>query len=141
MTTTSFANLNLRIEQLVHEYIAACRHEAQQALERAFAVAATSNNASKGKIGGKSATRVGSVKGEARRRTRQELDDMGEALYQAICAQPGETMAVLAHHLQVRANELHLPMTKLRDAKRLRSVGQRHLTRYFPLLESHVTAA
>lgn len=46
MTTTSSATLNRRIEQLVHEHIAACRRDAQQALERAFAAASPSSKTS-----------------------------------------------------------------------------------------------
>jgi hypothetical protein len=139
MTTTSSVTLNRRIEQLVYEHIAACRRDAQQALERAFAVASTSRKTSS--TGGRAAKGTSRATGQSGRRTRQELADMGDALYQAICAHPGETMAVLAHHLGVRTSELHLPMTKLRDTKRLRSAGQRHLTRYFPTSEARVAAA
>jgi hypothetical protein len=58
---------------------------------------------------------------------------LGERLYAAICAQPGETMAVLAPRIGVRPRELHRPMTVLRDAGRIRSAGQKQQMRYFPM--------
>jgi hypothetical protein len=56
-----------------------------------------------------------------------------EALYAAVCAQPGETMAVLAPQLGESPKQLHRPMSRLRRDGRVRSVGARSWTRYFPM--------
>jgi hypothetical protein len=42
-------------------------------------------------------------------------------------------MALLAREVGATAEELYRPMTNLKRAGRIRSVGQRHATRYFPL--------
>jgi len=57
---------------------------------------------------------------------------LGERLHEAVCAHPGETMSVLAPEVGKTARELQRPMMALKRAGRVRSVGQRHLTRYYP---------
>jgi len=59
---------------------------------------------------------------------------MCDRLYQAVCTKPGESKAVLAAAVGVSARELDRPMNHLKKAARVRSVGERHLTRYFPLV-------
>jgi hypothetical protein len=54
-------------------------------------------------------------------------------MYEAICAQPGETMAVLAPRVGMQPRKLQRPMTVLRQSGRIRSAGQKHQTRYFPM--------
>jgi hypothetical protein len=67
-----------------------------------------------------------------KRRRSAEVSELGERLYRAVCAHPGEGMAALAGELGASARELHRPMALLKQAGRVRSVGQRHQTRYFP---------
>jgi hypothetical protein len=138
MKTSTHSGLSLRIEQLIRDHIAACRREAQDAIERAFASAYLPLL---GKTPVKTVMGSSASRKTSRRRTRQELYEMGESLYRAICANPGETMAVLARHLGVAASDLHRPMTQLREARRIKSAGQRHLTRYFPMSDAQATAA
>lgn len=57
-----------------------------------------------------------------------------ERLYQAVCSKPGESKAVLAAEMRIPAQELDRPMELLRRNGKVRSVGRRHLTRYFPLV-------
>jgi len=47
-------------------------------------------------------------------------------------ARPGESMTTLAEEMGMPMSALQRPMAKLRTEGRVRSVGQRHLTRYFP---------
>jgi hypothetical protein len=68
-----------------------------------------------------------------RRRASEEIASLSERLYAAICAHPGAAMATLASELGVPARELNRPVTQLRRAGRVRSVGQRQSTRYFPM--------
>jgi hypothetical protein len=63
-----------------------------------------------------------------KRRRSAEVSELGERLY----AHPGEGMAALAGELGASARELHRPMALLKQAGRVRSVGQRQQTRYFP---------
>ena len=67
-----------------------------------------------------------------RRRGPAEMAALGERLYEAVCAQPGETMSVLAPEIGKTPRELQRPMLALKRAGRVRSVGQRHQTRYYP---------
>jgi len=123
-TTTSFQDLSGQIERVVQEHLAASRQAAAAALERAFAAI------------GAPARAPHAVRPEmtAHRRAPTEMAAVGERLYQAVCAKPGENMTVLAANLGASPRELNRPMAHLRQAGRIRSVGQRHLTRYFPLV-------
>ena len=101
-------SLSDQIEHLVREHIEASRRAAAAAVERAF---------------GSNPIRL---------RATTEVVALGERLYEAVRAQPGETMAVLAPELGKTPRELHRPMMVLKRAGRVRAVGQRHQTRYFP---------
>lgn len=115
--------LSEQIEQLVRAHIEAIRREANEAVTRAFASAFVAPRAS-------AAPRPTRTMG--RRRGAAALSALGERLYEAVRAQPGETMAVLAPELGCSPRELHRPMAALKRAGRVRSVGQRHQTRYYP---------
>lgn len=68
------------------------------------------------------------------RRDPAEIAAMSERLHQAVCAKPGESKAVLAAEVGVSARELDRPMSHLKNAGKVRTAGQRHLARYFPLV-------
>ena len=59
---------------------------------------------------------------------------LAERLYEAVCANPGETMAVLIAKVGGSARTLHRPMWLLKRSERVRSVGERQHTRYFPMV-------
>lgn len=61
---------------------------------------------------------------------------LSERLYEAICSKPGEKMIVLAAAVGVAPREMLVPSAKLKRAGRIRSVGQKQQTRYFPMLKS-----
>jgi len=115
------------IERLVQEHIAASHTAAQEAIDRAFASAA------------KPAVRTEAAKAPRRagkKRPSADIAALGDRLYRGVCAKPGETMAVLAPMAVASARELHRPMTLLRRAGRVRAVGTRHRTRYFPMVNA-----
>ena len=124
--TSSPEELGQRIEQLVVEHIAASRRTAQEALERAFAAAVVTSGSKHVRPRPKTST-------ARKRRTPAELGALGDQLYQAVCDKPGETMVVLAAAVGASARELHRPMSLLKQDGRVRSIGQRHRTRYFPV--------
>jgi len=124
MTTTSIEQLEKQIEQLVRDHIVGCRQRAAAAVERGFSSAAPRATRTRAP-----ATRASS----GRRRPSAEIAGLGERLYQAVCANPGATMMVLAAHVGVAARELNRPAQLLKRAGRVRSVGQRQGTRYFPM--------
>lgn len=116
--------LSEQIEQLVRAHIEATRREASEAVARAFSAAPRAS-------AGPRAKRTTGV-----RRGAAALSALGNRLYEAVRAQPGETMAVLAPELGCTPRELHRPMAALKQAGRVRSVGQRHQTRYYPTARS-----
>ncbi len=116
-------DLGERIERLVQEHIATSRKAAQEAVERAFTTAAKAPARAPA-----SAPRQSSL-----RRPSADIAALGDRPYRAVCAKPGETMSVLAPMTGASSRELHRPMTLLRRAGRVRAVGTRHTTRYFPM--------
>lgn len=124
MTNTP-KELGERIERLVQEYISASRVAAEAAMDRAFAgsMAATAKKQRR-----QTAPRTNG------RRPSTELASLGERLYAAMCTAPGETMTVLAPAVGRSARELHRPMALLKRAGRVRSVGTRQATRYYPMV-------
>lgn len=125
MATTNIEQLEREIERLVSEHVAACRRAAAAAVDRAFANPGSRRNKPQA---GRVARRT-----TGRRRTPEQIAELGDRLCEAVRARPGETMAVLAPHVGATVAELNRPMTVLKRAGRIRSVGQRHNTRYFPL--------
>ena len=123
MTKTN-EDLGKQIEALVAEHVAATRRLAREAVERAFGVG-----------GGVKADSVRAVKapGGKKRRASADLAALGERFYRTLCARPGETMTVLAAEVGVSARELHRAVARLKQVGRVRTVGERSATRYFPL--------
>ena len=130
--------LSEQIEQLVREHIEATRRAAAAAVERAFSPASASAT-----VRARTRTDVTATvsRPSSRRRSPAELSSLAEQLHEAVCAQPGETMSVLATEIGKAARELHRPMMALKRAGRVRSVGQRHQTRYFPTVARPVATA
>jgi hypothetical protein len=63
------------------------------------------------------------------------MEALEERLYEAIRRHPGETMAVISPAVGATPRALNRPATTLRRTGRVRSVGQRQYTRYFPMGE------
>lgn len=119
------------IERLVREYISTVRASAQEAVERAFGAGASGSASTSAKRRPRSASAPTARAGK--RRASDEIGTLSERLYEAMFRAPGETMSVLAPMVGAGARELHRPMTVLKSAGRIRSVGRRHATRYFPM--------
>ena len=124
---TPIGDLSDQIEKLVREHVEASRRAAAAAVERAFASSTTRPRAQPTQA---------TPRATGRRRPATELATLSERLYESVCAQPGETMAVLAPEVGKTPRELHRPMAVLKHAGRVRSVGQRHQTRYYPAVRS-----
>jgi len=128
-STTNPQDLCNRIEHLVEEYISATRAAAHAALNRAFATGTTSpaRPSRSASPGPSSRSRTGA------RRAADEIGALSERLYEAVCRTPGEKMEIIAPVVGATARELNRPMLRLKQAGRIRSVGTRHATRYFPM--------
>lgn len=125
MTTKTTDQLQAKIEQLVREHLMEQRRAATAAVERAFASAT-----------GPTAARSARSAPISRRRVATEMAGLAERLFEAVRRQPGETMTVLAAQVGETPRALNRPMYHLKRAGRVRSAGQRHFTRYFPMTSS-----
>lgn len=131
--TTNHGDLAEGIERLVREYTSTIRVTAQAAVERAFCAGIGARAATSLTQRRSVATLSAGPSRPGKRRAADEIGTLGERLYEALCGAPGETMTVLAPIVGATARELHRPMTMLKRAGRIRSVGTRHATRYFPM--------
>ena len=120
-------DLAAQIEALVVGYVDEVRRCAQQAVERGLSAAISPTN----KTSKSNAKSKRTFRG---RRPPAELNELSERLCSLIHERPGESMVTFAAELGVSIRALHRPMTMLKRAGRIRSVGQRHLTRYFPAI-------
>lgn len=119
--------LAAQIESLVLAYVAEAQRSAQDALTRAFSTPRSSKLRPAAPDQPRSKRRQ-----QGPRRSPEAIAELADRLAMAIANQPGETMTVFAQELGVAVRDLHRPMTVLKDQGRIRSVGQRQLTRYFP---------
>jgi len=117
------------IESLVGSYIDEVRHAAQQALERSLCGRAAARQPVKGTVHRPASAGLAT---KTRRRTAAELDETCEKLCALVRSRPGESIVTLSEEMGAPAGTLQRPMAKLRSEGRVRSVGERHLTRYFP---------
>lgn len=116
------------IEALIADFLASHRAAASAAVQRSFAMAGQARARPR-------APRAASPV-SAPRRSMDEMSALSERLYAAICARPGESMAVLSPVVGATPRALQLPATRLRRAGRIKTVGQRQGTRYFPMPKS-----
>lgn len=114
------------VEALVAAYLSEGRRAVQQAIDRAFPTTATATRKST------SANVKPTKRASGKRRGLEELAELSEQLYELVRARPGESMAVFSAELGVAVGALHRPMTWLKRDGRVRSVGERQHTRYFP---------
>jgi len=121
MTTKIPEALEAQIERLVREHLIAQQLAAKAAVERAFAVMTPSPRVT--------------VRRRATfsRRAPAAVAELAEQLFEAVQACPGETMTVIAARVGEKPRALQRPMLHLKDAGRVRSVGERNFTRYFPM--------
>ena len=143
---TNTQGLTASIERLVREQVAEIHQAVEQAVRQAFSAAAveqatmsqpsSKRTAGRGAVGSPSRKRPA-----AHRRTSTDVAALGERLWRAVSEHPGESMAVLSGAVGASARELHRPMTLLRRDGRVRSVGERHATRYFPMAKSAASNA
>ena len=108
---------------MIGSYVDGVRSAAKQAVERALVRSA----AGRPTRGGKRA--FSRPPASASRRTAAELTEVCDALCEVVRAHPGGSMVALAEKMGSEARTLPRPMARLKSTGRVRSVGQRHLTR------------
>lgn len=66
---------------------------------------------------------------------------LAERFYAVVCRMPGEPMATLAPQVGASPRALQVAVGRLKRAGRVRAVGQRQGTRYFPMAGATAAAA
>lgn len=120
--------LQQQVESALREYMLAGRAAIMTALERAFA-GTSSTPGAQTKL---AANRASNASRAGKRRTASELAALSERLYEVIAAHPGEGMIALSARMDVSGSQLQCAVARLRSAERIRTVGVRQQTRYFP---------
>ena len=123
-------DLTEEVESAIQSILAASHRVVTAALDEAFANSGLQLRVRKGEVA--KAVRRRS----AARRSPQEIEALGEQLYQAVCKTPGETMAVLAEGAGVTPRVFQVPVARLKQAGRIKTVGARQSMRYFPLVSA-----
>ncbi len=123
-TSTSNQSLEDQIELLVRAQIAGIRASIVASVDRALAASSAQARPSRPERTQRQTP--------SKRRAPGEIAELGERLLAAVAATPGETMATLASRIGSTARELSRPVGRLKHAGRLRTVGQRGHTTYFP---------
>ena len=127
MTTNH--DLAKQIEDLVQRHIDALRITAAAAVARAFAVVPPDEPGR-----ARTPTQVTRPRGRpAPKRAPEELVALGERFYAVLCRQPGETMTTLAPQVGVAPRVLQVAVARLRRDGRVRAIGKRQQTRYYPM--------
>jgi len=67
------------------------------------------------------------------RRSSEEITSLSNRFLAVVRSEPGKPMSALAPQVGVKPSELQVPVARLKAAKKLKTVGQRHLTCYFPV--------
>ena len=125
--TMNHGDLVEGIEHLVRSYISTIRIAAEGAVERAVAT-----SGGRGSTASAKKPRQPSA-APSTRRPSDAIGALSERFYEALCRSPGEKMAVLAPMIGATSRDLNRPMLLLKRAGRIRSVGTKHATRYFPM--------
>jgi hypothetical protein len=126
------------LEQLIHEEMAAAAERVMR-LSRSAAVTAFEQSFAR-PIGQRDQEPPPLAKRQRRSpsrspvppRSRAEIDNLSIRFLETVRTHPGETMAGLAPILQLNSAQLQVPMIRLKKAGKLKTVGRRQFTRYFP---------
>jgi len=121
--------LHQELEAAFQKFLIGCRAQAHATVDRALGAAAhTSASPRKTKV-----RKSSEPSKRSKRRTADELAALSERLYEAIAASPGQSMVVLSEQVGVSPLHLQPAVARLRADNRIRTLGARQQTRYFPM--------
>ncbi len=123
-TTSGTDDLTQAIHRLVYDSIARTKTAVLSAVEQAFGHHPTLQVSTR--------RRPGEHKQRRTRRSRQDILELAQRLLDAVVADPGQTMPVLAARLGVVSCEAQRSLGILKNAGHLRTAGERRRTRYYP---------
>lgn len=130
MTTIDITTLEASVEALIRQQVVAYEARLREALGRKLA---SVGGALSRRKAARSTPRPKRCTSPAPRRPPEELLALAERFFSAVEATPGETMVTLAAGLGLRAQELERPVLGLKREGRVRTIGERNRTRYYPV--------
>lgn len=130
MTTNH--DLAKQIEDLVRQHVDTLRVSAAAAVARAFAAVPPTVSPTRTST----PTKAVRARKQAPRRAPDQLVALGERFYAVLCERPGETMTTLAPQIGVAPRVLQVAVARLRRDGRVRAIGKRQHTRYYPMATS-----
>ena len=68
-------------------------------------------------------------------RSSEEIATLSAKFLTVVQDNPGQLMSTLAPKLGLKANQLRVPATRLKATKKIKTIGNRSSTRYFPVLK------
>lgn len=119
-----------RIDSMMNDVMVALRAAAIAALSEALGGRGTVNGADSQQPRKSARRRSSNVKPS---RSKEEIAELGDCLYRQIDAAPGQSMSFYAKELGVTSPQLAVPARRLKKTARVRTVGQRNETKYFPM--------
>lgn len=120
-----------QIERAAREYQAAAGQAVMAAVARGLGTIRV--GAAKAKVARETVAGKTKASASASSRYATEIASMTERLDAAARAQPGETMTILARDMGDTPRALKVAVARLKREGRIRSIGERQFTRYFPL--------
>jgi hypothetical protein len=137
MTINVQQSIDQQVGAFVRNVSELIRRAAIEALERSIVAPAFSSHREQprrtGTGNGTGKSKPHTAKKPAPPREPAELAALTERLYEAIAAQPGETMEVLAASVGCRGKQLRVSIEQLLRQDRVKKAGERRATRYFPM--------
>lgn len=133
---TTHPDLSKQIEDIIRQHVDTLRASAAAAVARAFAASSPPTSARTSAQPRPARPR----KKAAPRRVPEELVALGERFYAVVCQRPGETMTTLAPQVGVAPRVLQVAVARLRRDGRVRVIGKKQQTRYYPMVTSSSVA-
>lgn len=124
MATPDISGVETAFEAVIEQHMKAYEAALREVLGRKL-TAGSSRSSRKAPGPGASAS--------AKRRSREELATLGRRFVEAVEKTPGEKMMVLSASLGLHSQELEVPVSRLKKAGQVRTVGERSRTRYYPV--------
>ena len=128
-------NLESELAKALSLIVAASHAAAREALDEAFGNTHGGRNRDGG--GGQPHQRGTKSRSSSPRRSGAKIAELEGQFLGAVIAAPGEAMGVLAQRLGLSPQALQVPVARLKAAGRIKTVGSRQFTRYFPLERSN----
>ena len=131
---TNEEQLEEQIAKALSSYFEAGQQIARTALERALSGKPNVSSS-------RSMAKAPRDRARQRKRSRAVIDQLCESFCAAVSAHAGESMKFLAERVGERPTALSVVVSRLKRADRIRTVGSRQFTRYFPATETAREAA